>query len=107
MFNKDDVGSGKVQSAADGRLEKSAEATKTRLHCVSLAAVLKRQRTALKCRRLPIVFLCFYQPPSWVAIAICLTIISARTECEEFGCGFECGFFGDGVVFVMALSYGI
>ena len=47
------------------------------------------------------------QPPSWVAIAICLTIISARTECEEFGCGFECGFFGDGVVFVMALSYGI
>jgi hypothetical protein len=32
MFNKDDVGSGKVQSAADGRLEKSAEATKTRLH---------------------------------------------------------------------------
>ena len=44
---------------------------------------------------------------SWVAIAICLTIISARTECEEFGCGFECGFFGDGVVFVMALSYGI
>lgn len=53
MFNKDDVGSGKVQSAADGRLEKSAEATKTRLHWVSLAAVLKRQRTALKCRRLP------------------------------------------------------
>ncbi len=43
----------------------------------------------------------------WVAIAICLTIISARTECEEFGGGFECGFFGDGVVFVMALSYGI
>ena len=59
------------------------------------------------CGGLRMVFLCFYQPPSWVAIAICLTIISARTECEEFGCGFECGFFGDGVVFVMALSYGI
>ncbi len=27
----------------------------------------------------------------WVAIAICLTIISARTECEEFGCVNVCG----------------
>nr|DAU36680.1 MAG TPA: hypothetical protein [Caudoviricetes sp.] len=43
-------------------LLKRIEATKTRLHCVSLAAVLSCQlELPAKDRRLPSVFLCFYQ----------------------------------------------